>query len=634
MDEERGQQRYERQHDDDDDRRRAHADTDERRRVGWPLARVPSSGYARPSSPHRATGPQQRPSSVRRTSYSTSVCAWSYQPAIVEVRRDRQVERARRLDPTRSRNVGRSSSSTPSMPVMPACVRIRCSVGPEGGEIEQERLVAPVVDVVRRDADLVGEVHASRRRLGHLEQQTGREHPLALEALEKEHGHALELLDRRHGASASGRAGSSLYQGVDADAGRRAARPFRSGRMVARSTAGSAGEIGRACPERGRQRQRLAVAEDGERDLVAGAEAQDLEVERVVASTGVPSTAVMMSPSSTPATSAGPPSTTALSESSNERTQAPVLDRAATHPTRAARRCPGRRRRCTAARGSHRRRACSMIGLARSIGQGEADAIGHARLGGRDADEVAVAVEDGATGVAGVDRGVGLDEVAQAAAAGPPPKTSMLRSRPLTMPIETLPGNWPSGLPIATARWPTRSVEESPSGRAGRSGRVHLDEREVGERVDAGDGAVQDGAVLEDDVDVIGIADDVAVRDDRARAGSMTTPEPVPPGIWNWPGSWKSKSSGSSKPSGQLEALGQQLLEIGRLVGVIGVVGVLGALGVVVVLLALVVVRRAASEPSASSGWPWSSIRSRPRRPPRRGLPGPGSSRPPASPAR
>ena len=48
--------------------------------------------------------------------------------------------------------------------------------------------------------------------------------------------------------------------------------------------------------------------------------------------------------------------------------------------------------------------------------QGEADAVGHARLGGRDADEVAVAVEDGATGVAGVDRRVGLDEVAKAAA--------------------------------------------------------------------------------------------------------------------------------------------------------------------------------------------------------------------------
>ena len=94
------------------------------------------------------------------------------------------------------------------------------------------------------------------------------------------------------------------------------------------------------------------------------------------------------------------------------------------------------------------------------------------------------------------------------------------------MPIETQPGNWPSGLPIATARWPTRSDDESPSGRAGRSGRVHLDEREVGQRVDAGHGAVHDGPVLEDDVDVSAspttwpFVDETGRIDDDTRAGA------------------------------------------------------------------------------------------------------------------
>ena len=44
---------------------------------------------------------------------------------------------------------------------------------------------------------------------------------------------------------------------------------------------------------------------------------------------------------------------------------------------------------------------------------------------------------------------------------------------------------------------------------------VHLDEGEVGEGVDAAHGAVHDGPVLEDDIDRVGIADDVAAGQDE-----------------------------------------------------------------------------------------------------------------------
>ena len=46
--------------------------------------------------------------------------------------------------------------------------------------------------------------------------------------------------------------------------------------------------------------------------------------------------------------------------------------------------------------------------------------------------------------------------------------TTMVRSRPLTMPEETEPGNSPSGSPMAMASWPTLNADESPSSAVGR----------------------------------------------------------------------------------------------------------------------------------------------------------------------
>ena len=72
-------------------------------------------------------------------------------------------------------------------------------VGTEAGQVQQQRLVAPVVDVVGGGADLVRERLAPGPRLRDLQQQARGEHALALQALEQEQRHALELFDGRHG---------------------------------------------------------------------------------------------------------------------------------------------------------------------------------------------------------------------------------------------------------------------------------------------------------------------------------------------------------------------------------------------------------------------------------------------------
>ena len=78
-------------------------------------------------------------------------------------------------------------------------------------------------------------------------------------------------------------------------------------------------------------------------------------------------------------------------------------------------------------------------------------------------------VEQRAAAVAGVDRGVGLDQVRRAARC----RRSWI-GRPMadTMPLVTVFVNVPSGLPIATTSWPTLSASESPiAPPAGRSRR-------------------------------------------------------------------------------------------------------------------------------------------------------------------
>ena len=74
----------------------------------------------------------------------------------------------------------------------------------------------------------------------------------------------------------------------------------------------------------------------------------------------------------------------------------------------------------------------------------------------------------------------------------------------------------PSGLPIATTSWPTLRPSEWPIGAVGRPGLVDLHDGEVGEGVDAVDGARELAAVLELDRELVGARDDVAVGQDPA----------------------------------------------------------------------------------------------------------------------
>ena len=71
---------------------------------------------------------------------------------------------------------------------------------------------------------------------------------------------------------------------------------------------------------------------------------------------------------------------------------------------------------------------------------------------------------------------------------------------------------------MATTSWPTLSASESPSGGRRQVGRLDLDDGEVGQGVDAVDGAGQDAAVLELDVELVAALDDVAVGQDPAVA--------------------------------------------------------------------------------------------------------------------
>ena len=68
-------------------------------------------------------------------------------------------------------------------------------------------------------------------------------------------------------------------------------------------------------------------------------------------------------------------------------------------------------------------------------------------------------------------------------------------------PDVTLLVNVPSGLPITTAVWPGFSVIESPIGADGQAAGFDLDDGEVGQRVDAVDGAGELAAVAQLDRD-------------------------------------------------------------------------------------------------------------------------------------
>ena len=83
---------------------------------------------------------------------------------------------------------------------------------------------------------------------------------------------------------------------------------------------------------------------------------------------------------------------------------------------------------------------------------------GHCRV---DAHDVRAGVGQGAAGVAGVEGGVGLDDVLDEAGGGPL-RVGSERPRALTTPAVTDPAS-PSGLPTATTSWPTTRSSASPS---------------------------------------------------------------------------------------------------------------------------------------------------------------------------
>ena len=92
----------------------------------------------------------------------------------------------------------------------------------------------------------------------------------------------------------------------------------------------------------------------------------------------------------------------------------------------------------------------------------------------------------------------------------------MSRSRAETMPAVTVPPR-PNGLPIAITQSPTRSLSESPNFTAvsGLSGLTFSTARSVFVSVPTSS-ALSLVPSLQDDVDLVGVVDDVVVGDDDA----------------------------------------------------------------------------------------------------------------------
>ena len=107
---------------------------------------------------------------------------------------------------------------------------------------------------------------------------------------------------------------------------------------------------------------------------------------------------------------------------------------------------------------------------------------------------------------------------------GPAPRS---RPRAETMPAVTEPPR-PNGLPAASTQSPTSTWRESPHVDGGqRAGRLHLDQRHVGQFVGADHLGGQPRAVGQRDHDLVGVTDHVVVGhdqagrvDDEARAGA------------------------------------------------------------------------------------------------------------------
>ena len=97
------------------------------------------------------------------------------------------------------------------------------------------------------------------------------------------------------------------------------------------------------------------------------------------------------------------------------------------------------------------------------------------------------------------------------------------------MPTAALLGKRPSGIAHRDGQLADLQVGRVAQGDGRQVLGVDLDEGEIGERVDAGHGAVEHGSVIEDDRDVLASPTTwpfVMIRPSLV----MMTPEPVPPG--------------------------------------------------------------------------------------------------------
>ena len=120
--------------------------------------------------------------------------------------------------------------------------------------------------------------------------------------------------------------------------------------------------------------------------------------------------------------------------------------------------------------------------------------------------------------VAGVQGGVGLDDVLDQAAGAAAPAAQGAARAALTTPALTEPAK-PSGLPMATTSWPTRSWSASPSTAGDVAVARGADDGEVGQRVGADDLEVDLAAVGEGGHAAVGPLDHVGGREQEPVGG-------------------------------------------------------------------------------------------------------------------
>ena len=121
-------------------------------------------------------------------------------------------------------------------------------------------------------------------------------------------------------------------------------------------------------------------------------------------------------------------------------------------------------------------------------------------------------IDQGAAGIAGIDGGIGLNEVLIVFDPRPP------RPVALTIPmVAVLP--MPNGSPMASTTSPTCSFEESPSGRVGQTCGVDFDHGDIRLRIGADQLGLKLAIVAEVNLDIRGAVDHVVIGEDRSVGG-------------------------------------------------------------------------------------------------------------------